>query len=417
MIDGIVAKVALLTRATRKPPIAARDGRLAGSFPDGITTVDGVPVSAKVRVYVRAVGKHYDGYFVKEVQSAIDGSWLVTGLDPSLKYDVVGRKDGFNDVIVAGVQPVESVRLKHSNIELIIGNQVLSEYLFDGGYGSVTIASMTGTMPDGVTIVNGVISSAWTTGAAGIYPIDFVTTDGMETKTHQLSLQVTLIPLKAKSNSERYQIRNGESMAEVELVAIGGENPYTWSALPGDLPDGITLNSATGVLSGVYTGLPDIYIDGKATVTDARGATSDAVLGFASGNIARYWRVNVTAANNHCSISELQLSKTIGSPNLCVGGSPISGGDYNGYPKSNAFDDVLGEPSWAAADNQSGWLGYDFVTPVAITEARICPRTGNSQSPRDFTIQKSDDGIAWTTVATYTNQVSWVNGVYRTFNW
>lgn len=106
MIDGIVAKVTLLTRATRKPPIAARNGRLAGSFPDGITTVDGVPVSAKVRVYVRAVGKYYDGYFVKEVQSATDGTWEISGLSTELSYDVVGRKDGFNDVIMANVTPV-----------------------------------------------------------------------------------------------------------------------------------------------------------------------------------------------------------------------------------------------------------------------------------------------------------------------
>jgi hypothetical protein len=43
---------------------------------------------------------------VAKTQSAPDGTWRVDGLNPNLRYDVVGRKDGFNDVIVSNVQPV-----------------------------------------------------------------------------------------------------------------------------------------------------------------------------------------------------------------------------------------------------------------------------------------------------------------------
>lgn len=81
-------------------------GYLAGTFPGGITTVDGVPVTATVRVLYRpGVGLPGDGVVVKQVQSADDGTWRVDGLDPALKFDVVGRKNGFNDVIMANVSP------------------------------------------------------------------------------------------------------------------------------------------------------------------------------------------------------------------------------------------------------------------------------------------------------------------------
>lgn len=83
-----------------------RSGYLAGSFPGGITTVDGVPTAATVRVLYRpGPGQPGDGALVAEVQSAADGSWRVDGLDPALKFDVVGRKAWFNDVIMSNVSP------------------------------------------------------------------------------------------------------------------------------------------------------------------------------------------------------------------------------------------------------------------------------------------------------------------------
>lgn len=83
------------------------NGYLAGDYPGGITTVEGTPVGALVRVIFRdTAGSIYDGVVVAEARSAPDGTWRVDGLNPNLRYDVVGRKSGFNDVIVSNVQPV-----------------------------------------------------------------------------------------------------------------------------------------------------------------------------------------------------------------------------------------------------------------------------------------------------------------------
>lgn len=88
--------------AAYRPPGA---GYLAGEYPDGLTTVDGVPVAATVRAIIRSSMPAVDGVVVAEVQSSPDGTWRIDGLDPALKYDVVARTEGHNDVIVSGVSP------------------------------------------------------------------------------------------------------------------------------------------------------------------------------------------------------------------------------------------------------------------------------------------------------------------------
>ena len=83
-------------------------GYLSGSYPGGITTVEGVPTVATVRVLYRASSSasYQDGVLVAEVTSEADGTWIVEGLDPAKKYDVVGRKEGHDDVISSNISPL-----------------------------------------------------------------------------------------------------------------------------------------------------------------------------------------------------------------------------------------------------------------------------------------------------------------------
>lgn len=81
-------------------------GQFSGGFPEWIVTADGVPAKATVRVILRHPGNPLlDGVVVAETESGQDGTWLVAGLHTGFKYDVIGRKAGFNDVIMADVTP------------------------------------------------------------------------------------------------------------------------------------------------------------------------------------------------------------------------------------------------------------------------------------------------------------------------
>lgn len=111
------------------PEFNSFDGYLAGEYPGGQTTVEEAPVSATVQVRLRSEGP-LSGVLVAEEQSRQDGTWRVDGLDRSLKYDVIGRLNGHNDVIVADVTPAESgsrITIKgavNANGDKIIGSLV-----------------------------------------------------------------------------------------------------------------------------------------------------------------------------------------------------------------------------------------------------------------------------------------------------
>ena len=84
-----------------------KTGYFAGTFPDGIVTIAGKPIAANIRILLRTILNGYgDGSIVATTRSNPDGTWRVNGLDPTLRYDVVARYDGENDVIMSDVTPM-----------------------------------------------------------------------------------------------------------------------------------------------------------------------------------------------------------------------------------------------------------------------------------------------------------------------
>lgn len=83
------------------------NGILSGSFPLSMLTNGGnLPSQAEIRILYRPnTGDLGDGVVVATTTCNVDGTWQVANLNESLKYDIVARIPGFNDVIISDVQP------------------------------------------------------------------------------------------------------------------------------------------------------------------------------------------------------------------------------------------------------------------------------------------------------------------------
>lgn len=77
------------------------NGYIAGVAP-GLLTVGGAPASRRVRVFERITGR-----LVAETVSAADGTYRVDGLNPDLRYMVVGidYERRYNAAIMDNIAP------------------------------------------------------------------------------------------------------------------------------------------------------------------------------------------------------------------------------------------------------------------------------------------------------------------------
>ena len=389
-------------------------GYLAGTFPDGNTTLEGAPVSARVRAYWE---NPKDGvlYPVGDSTSDASGVWKLEGLSGERQYLVRGSLSGHRDVLAQDVYPKDVPRFSDTSKQVFVGVALNYKLPVIGGKGAKTLALASGVLPSGVTLTGSTLSGSWPTGATGEYPMEFSITDDVGTYSAAFSVMLVLLPLSLQGGSGDPTLNTPFSCA---FVASGGEGPYVYSVSAGALPAGLSLDSSTGLLSGTPGASGDYSY--AITVTDVRSQTSSRAV---SGTVRvphKYWRINITASNTHASVTEIEMSDRVGGPDLCVGGTIVSSGTY---PASDcnmayAFDDITsGTNCWASNVSTSGWIGYCFAAPVAIAVVRIWKRIEYEQSPKDFSIQYSDDGINYTTVKSYTGITSWPNGFVEFSGW
>lgn len=85
---------------------------------------------------------------------------------------------------------------------------------------------------------------------------------------------------------------------------------------------------------------------------------------------------------------------------------------------SKAFNGTVGlNGYWLTAASASGWLQIDLATAYAISSFAVQVNTipEPNRAPKNFTLQGSNDGTSFTTLATITNQTAWGSGETRTF--
>ena len=155
-----------------------------------------------------------------------------------------------------------------------IGVPYTSPSLITGGIEPYSIDVIAGALPPGLIYdpVNNTIFG--TPSSFGLKSFRLRITDQAGTsKTATFSVRIlravgiTTKTLPAGFNGRSYRAR---------LVALGGKAPFSWSLLSGNMPQGLSLSSGTGVISGIPTvsGTFDLSFQ----VTDPMGGIANTTL-------------------------------------------------------------------------------------------------------------------------------------------
>ncbi len=127
----------------------------------------------------------------------------------------------------------------------------------------------TGALPAGLTLngATGVISGTPTGSGSSTFTVTL--TDA----ANQTATQAYTVAVSADPSITTTTLPGGEVGAAYSqpLVGAGGSTPYAWSVTIGTLPAGLTLNGATGVISGTPTGSGSTF---TVTLTDAANQTA-----------------------------------------------------------------------------------------------------------------------------------------------
>lgn len=232
-----------------------------------------------------------------------------------------------------------------------------------GGTAPILWSVTTGALPDGVTLdpVLGTISGVPT--ADGTYSFAVAARDsGTVPAFATRNLTLTVASPNAPQIDPAGSLPTGQVGASYEatLGAEGGVGPYTWSISAGALPDGLTIDSSSGLISGAPTtsGTYDFTVE----LNDARTPTSQS----ASIDLEI---VIADAPANALTVTDTVGDAVVQSPYdgtiIPVGGTaPFSFAVTDGaLPAGLSLDPVTGEISGTPTDIGS----YDVT--VGVTDS------------------------------------------------
>jgi hypothetical protein len=136
------------------------------------------------------------------------------------------------------------------------------------------------------------------------------------------------------------------------------------------------------------------------------------------GAAHRYWRTAITAVNGGSvmQISDLEYRTTAGGSDVTGSGTASATSTNIGHNASDAFD---GDPatSWEA-NSGSVSLKYDFGSGQDKNVAEVAIVGGQASatvSPKDFTIEYSDDNSTWVAWLSVIGFTSWYEGQRNVF--
>ncbi len=132
-----------------------------------------------------------------------------------------------------------------------VGEIYSQQIQFSGGVGPYTWSLQSGALPAGLSLNTSTGAITGTPSEIGTSTFTVKLTDSTSASVTSTSLSITVMPglLTILTNGELTPGTIGK-IYTYTLLGTGGVLPYTWSIESGALPSGVTLDGATGVISG-----------------------------------------------------------------------------------------------------------------------------------------------------------------------
>ena len=308
-----------------------------------------------------------------------------------------------------------------------------------GGASPYTFSIVNGTLPNGLTLntTNGAITGTPTAG--GSFSIQVKDSNGVVAGT---TCTFTIVAPPVLSCPAVSSGEVGAALNSLAITVNGGIGPYTFSVV-GTLPNGLTLNTTNGAI----TGTPTVAGSFNIQVKDSNGvaATSPCPFTIASAPVLTCPAVNsgaVGAAFNSPAMSvsggtqpftfsvatgTLPSGLTLNTTNGAITGTPTAAGtftiqlkDANGVTAVTTCAFTIGNAlALACPAVSSGEVGAAFNSPNMMVSGGTAPYTfsvATGTLPNGLTLNTTNGAITGTPTApgTFTIQVKDSNGTVAT---
>ena len=162
-----------------------------------------------------------------------------------------------------------------------VGTAYSATLAASGGTTPYSWSLTSGTLPAGLTLnaATGAITGTPTATANGISLTFKVTDSGSPAQSQSATLTMTIAPTTLSIATTTLPSGQVGTAYSATLAASGGTTPYSWSLTSGTLPAGLTLNAATGAITGTPTATANgISLTFKVTDSSSPAQSQSATL-------------------------------------------------------------------------------------------------------------------------------------------